>query len=302
LPRRNRTNILERTFSTKESLVSQQQIAVVGRRTSSSSVLERAFEVLSTFNSAHPQRSMMDIAVETGLPKSTVHRLLKQLVDLGVLERAGLYYRLGPRLFTLGSRSAEEGVRRLAMPHLLQLHRASRLGVSIVVLTGSQVLPLQRVGINIGSVRKAADAERAPVRPPSGGGMPPLHCSAAGKLLLSFAGRPAVDAYAARGLTALTPRSIVDDRALRRELAAIAKSGIATEDRENFSATKCMSAPVLVDRKAVAAVSLIMPATMAWRPAATSQLREAAVHITRALERSGLRSVLEAEPRHPLLT
>lgn len=290
-------NVLECVFWTKESPVSEPLVDVTPRRTRSSSVLERAFDLLSTFSSVHPQRSMMDISVETGLPKSTVHRLLRQLVDLGVLERAGLYYRLSPRLFTLGGLSAEEGMRRLAMPYLLQLHQDSRLGVSLAVMTGSQILPLQRLGNIIDSARKAADAEQDRARQPAGRGLPPLHCSAAGKLLLSFAGRSAVDAYAARGLTALTPHSIADDRALKRELATIAETGIATEDRENFSGTKCMSAPVLVDRRAVAAVSLIMPATMAWQPSSTSQLWEAAVNITRALERSGLRSLLETEPR-----
>ena len=101
-----------------------------------------------------------------------------------------------------------------------------------------------------------------------------------------------VDVYATHDLRPLTPRSITDSQTLRGELATIAETGLATEVRENHFSTRCVSAPVHVYSKAVAAVSLIMPASASWDASAVPLLRETSVNITRALARSGLKSLL----------
>lgn len=83
-----------------------------------------AYEVLATFTDQDRVLCMMDIGEAIGKPKATTHRLLNQLVELGVLDRFGFNCRIDTRLYTLGSLSAEESLRDLALPYLHELHRA----------------------------------------------------------------------------------------------------------------------------------------------------------------------------------
>lgn len=64
-------------------------------------VLEGAFGLLSALGEAD-QAGLTALAVASGLPKATTHRLLDQLIAVGAVERAGGEYRIGPKLFQLG--------------------------------------------------------------------------------------------------------------------------------------------------------------------------------------------------------
>src|SRR5207247_2314504 len=89
--------------------------------------VERAVAILRTFSSGAPELSVSELGRAVGLHKSTVHRLL------GTLERTGFVvqdpgtkrYRLGLPLFELGSMVVNTlEVRRVARPHLEEIHRA----------------------------------------------------------------------------------------------------------------------------------------------------------------------------------
>lgn len=61
--------------------------------------------VLDCFSAEEPRLGLSAIADRTGLPKTTVHRLLAGLKDIGVVVQVGNRdtYRLGLRLLALGS-------------------------------------------------------------------------------------------------------------------------------------------------------------------------------------------------------
>ncbi|MEV6544011.1 helix-turn-helix domain-containing protein [Streptomyces sp. NPDC051665] len=86
------------------------------------SVLEGAFALLEAVERA-VEAGPTRLASDCGLPKTTAYRLLEQLADLGAVERCGGSYRVGPRMFRLGSAwqphprlraAAREPMRRLA--------------------------------------------------------------------------------------------------------------------------------------------------------------------------------------------
>ena len=66
--------------------------------------VERALQILSSFDDQHPERGLSDIAQEVDLHKATTHRIVTTLVNYGFLERAAdnQKYRLGLRLTDLG--------------------------------------------------------------------------------------------------------------------------------------------------------------------------------------------------------
>lgn len=65
------------------------------------SVLEGAFALLEAVEQAG-EAGLTALAAESGLPKSSAHRLLEQLIALGAVERSGGVYRMGARVFRLG--------------------------------------------------------------------------------------------------------------------------------------------------------------------------------------------------------
>ena len=87
------------------------------------SILNKAFDLLYAFNENTRVMTLSELARASGLPKSTVHRLLARLVDLGALEHHRSGYKLGLGLLQLGSTTPAANMRDLATPILVALQR-----------------------------------------------------------------------------------------------------------------------------------------------------------------------------------
>ncbi|MFK0152021.1 IclR family transcriptional regulator [Streptomyces sp. NPDC090493] len=145
------------------------------------SVLEGAFgllEAVERAGEAGPTR----LAAECGLPKSTAHRLLEQLAELGALERHGGNYRMGPQMFRLGHRwQPYPGLRSAAPQPMRGLAELTGAAVGICVLWKGQTLVLEWVpGTGAG---QPVECRRGTVWP---------WRSAAGKVLMAAAGPTAL--------------------------------------------------------------------------------------------------------------
>jgi hypothetical protein len=82
-----------------------------------------------------------ELAARTGLAKSTVSRLVSGLVRQRYLERDGTAVRLGLRLFELGQiAETPRALRRIAMPVMSQLSRATGGAVELAVRDGDAVV------------------------------------------------------------------------------------------------------------------------------------------------------------------
>ncbi|MBS9535427.1 helix-turn-helix domain-containing protein [Mycobacterium sp. M1] len=65
-------------------------------------VLTGAFEILDVLGHADAGLGLTDLAHQTGLAKSTVHRLAEQLVSVDAVQRIGQRYFIGPAVARLG--------------------------------------------------------------------------------------------------------------------------------------------------------------------------------------------------------
>ncbi|GAA4103709.1 helix-turn-helix domain-containing protein [Actinomadura miaoliensis] len=65
----------------------------------------RAAGLLKEFRSGDGTLTAAALVRRTGLPKSTVHRMLRELVRVELLEQVGGTYRLGLLVFELGRRT-----------------------------------------------------------------------------------------------------------------------------------------------------------------------------------------------------
>ncbi|HNM11017.1 MAG TPA: helix-turn-helix domain-containing protein, partial [Mycobacterium sp.] len=71
--------------------------------TVSASMLDRFTAIIDAFDDAAGGLTLDQIAGRTGLPRSTTHRILDQLVRLRWLTHAGRGYRLGARAAAWGA-------------------------------------------------------------------------------------------------------------------------------------------------------------------------------------------------------
>jgi IclR family pca regulon transcriptional regulator len=64
--------------------------------------LERGLAVIRAFDAAHPQRTLSEVARETGLTRAAARRFLLTLADLGYVRADARRFALTPRVLDLG--------------------------------------------------------------------------------------------------------------------------------------------------------------------------------------------------------
>src|SRR5882757_6646134 len=167
------------------------------------SILGKAFAILGAFTHGPRMLSLSQISRRSGVPKSTAHRVLAMLVELGAVERSGTEYRIGDMMFSYGSRSPEVALRAAALTHLESLLLQTRQTVHFAVLRKQEILYLEQ--LSTGTV----------ISPATVGGRLPAHLTGAGKALLAHASADTVNHYLNRRLIARTEASITNPDSLR---------------------------------------------------------------------------------------
>ncbi|WP_234390476.1 IclR family transcriptional regulator [Streptomyces sp. MMG1533] len=238
-----------------------------------SSILSKAFDLLSAFNSHDRVMTLSELSRATGLAKSTVHRLLQRLTQLGAIEAHPNGYRIGVDLLHLAAVSPANGFRNIAMPFLSALHQRTGHTAFLAVPRDFDVVFLERIG------RREATASAT--RAFEVGDRLPASCTASGKAMLAYTD---LDQLPAR-LPRLTPHSVSDSGRLLAELRQVRGQGFAQESDEVCVGVTSLAAPVVLAGQALAAVAVTFPTGTAPRTGTVSALRETAGHIVREIRR-----------------
>ncbi|MEW9515097.1 IclR family transcriptional regulator [Streptomyces tubercidicus] len=242
-------------------------------------MLDKAAHILECFTPDVESYRLSELARCTGLPKATVHRLTADLVRLGWVERSGTRYRLGAKLFELGSRvPRRRDLREVALPFLQDLFEATRETVHLCVREGLEVVYLERI--------HGHDALQLPSRI---GGSLPLSCTAVGRALLAFSGAELTEELLSRPLPSLTPRSLTDPALVRAALEKTQVAGLAYEEEEAVEGVSCIAAPVFAGGVTVAALSVAVPRERFSAARLAPAVRTAALGLSRVL-REGRRT------------
>lgn len=195
------------------------------------SMTSRLFSVLGVFTGVAPGRglTLSEIARRAGLPVSTSHRLIGELVRCEALERDGDgRYTIGFRMWEIGMHAASlSGLRSEALPHLGELHTLSGQEARLDVLDGDDTVCVESRG-----GQRSAGGAMWPRRAPASE-------SAAGRLLLAQdLERPPHDAVARLdGVARLHAHSFTSIAAAIRDrngvvVAAISVSCLRDDPRE----------------------------------------------------------------------
>lgn len=108
-----------------------------GRDDGGPGVIRSAFGLLEVLR-VHGRARLADLTTESGLPRTTVHRLMGQLAAVGAVERVGAHYRLGPNLLTLGQHVTPlERLRAVAQRPLIELAAATPAHVGLIAMAAT---------------------------------------------------------------------------------------------------------------------------------------------------------------------
>jgi DNA-binding IclR family transcriptional regulator len=185
---------------------------------SGDSVTDRLLRVLETFTPTRTVQTAAEIGRRAGLPPSSAHRIVGELVDAGLLERdEDRRIRIGMRLWELATRSSHAlRLRQAALPHMERVQGRIREHTQLAILEQDEALFLERLsGPQSGSnVTRVA-------------GRLPLHASSSGLVLLAFGPRELQERILVGPLPALASDTITDPAILRRRLAEVRRLGHA---------------------------------------------------------------------------
>jgi DNA-binding IclR family transcriptional regulator len=108
-----------------------------GREDAGPGVIESAFGLLELLCALGRAR-VTELAEESGLPRTTVHRLLGQLAAVGAVEKTGVHYRLAAGLLVLSQHvTPMERLRSLAQRPLIELAAATPAHVYLGMATSA---------------------------------------------------------------------------------------------------------------------------------------------------------------------
>lgn len=195
--------------------------------------VERIFALIEQL-AAHPTgASLQRLAQDTGLAKSTVHRLLASLVGLGYVsqdENAGRY-RLTLKMFELSSGIVNSmDIMGVAKAHLERLAQRTGEAVHLVIRDGQDIVYIYKT-------------ESGPMRMSSRVGLrSPLYCTGVGKAILATLPSGEVEAVWANSRPQkLTGRTVTDLPHLQAQLAEVRANGYAIDDEENELGVRCVA-------------------------------------------------------------
>lgn len=239
------------------------------------SSLVRGLSLLDLFSVEDSQLTVSEMARRSGIPKSTTHRLVGDLLAWGALERADRGVRLGVRMFELGHLvPAQRRLRELAVPYAHNLNEVTGLTSNLAVRDGTDIVYVEKVS----SPTLRVPHSRA-------GGRLPLHCTALGKAILAYSDPAFVESVLAAELKPRSVRSITDPAVLRRELADVRETKVAYDVEESQVGLFCVAAPVFARRNAlVGAISVTGATELTQAQRFAPVVRMTALALSRALE------------------
>lgn len=202
------------------------------------SSVTKAFQILETVADAGGRGLPFTRIVEnTGIPKASAHRLLRELADLSVLsfDPNTRHYRGGMVLAKLGAGvSANYDLRSAARPHLEALQAETGHVATLGVRNDDEGVYVDKIEPNDFSIRLHSEV-----------GKPfPLHCTGMGKVMLAHGPSSLVQRISKRQLPELTKHTITDGKELRAELERIRKDGYALDREEITRGLMCIAAPI----------------------------------------------------------
>jgi DNA-binding IclR family transcriptional regulator len=254
---------------------------------SGETLVSRLVKILSAFQGGEPALTVAAIARATGLPVPTTHRLVRELLRWGLLERTSdRKVRVGLRLWELAVRNSPQmRLRDHALPYLESLQAAVRQHTQLSVLSATDVVYIETLSAAEGA---AVSIVKVATRLPAAACAPGM----------VFAAFSSPDVY--RAVLSAIPRPLTRDTPRRPEqlrdvIEHVRQTGVAVANGWIHADVTGIAVPIhdVESEHPVAALSVLVPRG--------SPLVETCVPALRAAAHGINRSLRSERPRDPQL-
>lgn len=217
--------------------------------------LDRAFDLLERLCYSHGGMTIGALSAETGLHKSTVHRLLSSMCARGYVQRdaATSIYRASMRLCELSSSIVDNlDMVDIVRSPLEELGRQTEETVHLAMQEGQDIVYIHKVESGSGAIRMFSRI----------GMRRPLFCTGVGKAILAtWPDNEVQSVWQKSDVRPWTEHTIVDEWAFAREIEQVRSRGYALDDEENELGVRCIAAALPdYSGRATYAISLSAPA------------------------------------------
>lgn len=220
-----------------------------------STTLEKGLIILSLFDRDHTSRRLSEISKITGINKTSVYRFVNTLVTLGYLRKSANnnLLHLGPNSFVLGQQLFRGfDILQSIKPIIEKTFLEHKISIDSAMLHGHKLISLYRREVpNLIFLRLPLV-------------MKDLHARAMGKAVLANMYNEDLSAFLKNiKLKRLTPNTIVNQKALLKDLKQSKERGYSINNEEYVKGLICIGAPAInyKTNKVKGAVSLDFPAS-----------------------------------------
>jgi DNA-binding IclR family transcriptional regulator len=214
-------------------------------------VLKKMTAILETFSLLQPEMSLADIRTATGLPHSTVQRLVSNMVQEGLLDRREDQLRIGVKMGHWAA-PARQGLDFLEILTPVIRRLRDELGETVCIFRQAQG---KRVCVAV------AETRRMLRRAVEVGSIMPLHAGSAGRVLLAWNPQLAEKVYLSV-LQSMTDRTITYAAHLDGAVVRTRIDGVAITTGEHDSGASGPSAPIFGPQAALYGALTVMGPTM----------------------------------------
>jgi len=194
-----------------------------------------------------------EIVAQSGMPKATVHRIVKELSEAGYLTFSPetKKYRGSLKLASLGAGvMASFDLRDHVHPQMIKMHQETKHTCNLAVKHGDLGIYVDKIESQDFGIKLFSAV----------GKTFPLHCTALGKVLLAHSAPREVKRVLSPPLTSFTSRTITDPEKLREELRIIRRQGYAVDREEVTRGLMCVAAPIYGHNEdVIGAISVTFP-------------------------------------------
>ena len=192
-----------------------------------------------------------EMSARTGFPPTTVHRVMRTLVERGYLRQNpnNREYRLSTRFLDFADRVYQQfDLIPIARPYLEKLSADTEESANLCVLDGPVIVYIDHIHSQKHMLRTFTRL----------GARVPLYATGVGKIYLSQMVHNELEAYLAQvKMERFTGKTITDRKTLMREIERIRKQGYALDDQEKENGVRCVAAPIFDhNRTIIAAISI----------------------------------------------
>jgi len=209
--------------------------------------LARGLAVLRAFSKEKPEMTLSEIASQTELNPAVVRRCLNTLLHLGYVGKKDKLFLLRPEVFRLGTAYIESmNLEEVVRPSLQRVRDKTDNSVALAVLSDLDALFLVYVSTKQLTRIVAGVGTRFPA-----------YATAAGRAILAFEEKGAVDEYFDTvEMGALTERTVTTKTELRQILGTVRKNRFSSTDGQLDFGVVSVGVPVFnEDNQVIASVS-----------------------------------------------